>query len=362
MNKKIDINLDHRSALLLFWFQFLLWFGINLVLFFYFVGMHLSFFEWVKVTYGMNTIFFPIFFLVVSVIILWNNHVRLREKKMVYAGWVGIGLALFIFGIRCYASYIEPYNLHVQTVTIESPKLHDTIRVLHISDIQSDTVGWYEEKVFQRMAELQPDLIIHTGDLLHPVAPATIETEIPKIAALFRSLECPMGIYGVPGDTDWSFHTFSQSTLGGYRILKNESITLSHGKSQLNIMALSLDQSEDPDRRMIEEWISNAEPDEFTLLIGHRPDYILKINDLPIDLCLAGHTHGGQIVIPLYGPVTVASEIPKEWARGFREVGNTRLNVSACIGCEHSNDLPDMRFFCPPEMTLFELISSISTL
>jgi hypothetical protein len=82
---------------------------------------------------------------------------------------------------------------------------------------------------------------------------------------------------------------------------------------------------------------------------------MMGISDVPVDLCLAGHTHGGQIRIPLVGPIVTLSYVPRSWARGFREVGATRLNVSAGIGCEHAAELPSMRLFCPPEMTLIEL-------
>ena len=79
----------------------------------------------------------------------------------------------------------------------------------------------------------------------------------------------------------------------------------------------------------------------------------MGIRDIPVDLYLAGHTHGGQIRIPFGGPIIIPSRVPRSWARGFRELGATRLNVSAGIGCEHASRLPSMRLFCPPEMTVF---------
>ena len=52
------------------------------------------------------------------------------------------------------------------------------------------------------------------------------------------------------------------------------------------------------------------------------------------------------------------SRAPRAWARGFRAVGRTRVNVSAGIGCERTDRLPAIRFFCPPEVTLIELAAA----
>ena len=80
--------------------------------------------------------------------------------------------------------------------------------------------------------------------------------------------------------------------------------------------------------------------------------------ELPIDLCLAGHTHGGQVWVPGYGPLVTDSAVPREWARGFRQIGLPFLNVSAGAGSNRFGGLPPMRFNCPTELTLIELVPS----
>lgn len=95
--------------------------------------------------------------------------------------------------------------------------------------------------------------------------------------------------------------------------------------------------------------------EDVNILLGHAPDYILSLGHLSIDLCLAGHTHGGQVRIPFFGPPITLSRVPREWARGMHEVGNTRINVSAGVGSEHMMDLPAIRFNCPTEISVIEL-------
>src|SRR5690606_11559425 len=94
----------------------------------------------------------------------------------------------------------------------------------------------------------------------------------------------------------------------------------------------------------------------FTLAFGHAPDYVLYVHDLPIDLCLAGHTHGGQVRVPWLGPIFTLSRVSREHARGFHELGSLRFNVSSGAGDERSGGLPPIRFLCPTEMTLITLV------
>jgi hypothetical protein len=108
--------------------------------------------------------------------------------------------------------------------------------------------------------------------------------------------------------------------------------------------------------RSVSPWLETSEVSDFRILFGHAPDFALEVADLPIDLCLAGHTHGGQVRLPGYGPLVIDSQIPKEWARGFRQIGVPYLNVSAGAGSNRRGGLPPLRFNCPTEMTVIDLV------
>lgn len=363
-----------------------------------------SLFALIRRVYNFTTLAFPIgLALYASAILLYNSPRRGKPDGLSRASfrWASAGLifsALLVL-VRLYATRIEPSRLQVREVAIESPKLvvpHPAtplvvpppasapstaaarpLRILHITDIQCDAVGDYDEKAFARMKALNPDLILFTGDLLQPLPPATPESELPKIAALLETLHPPLGLFGVLGDVDWRLADLARDGIGGMRLLNNEDAVVdlamntdadaggdpnSDGtdlpRRRLRVHGLGLDESSGEtgggyDR--VRRWLDSAAPGDFTILLGHRPDYILGVRDLAIDLCLAGHTHGGQIRVPGFGPILTLSGVPRELARGFHEVGATRLNTSAGIGCEHAAGLPDIRFFCPPEMTLIEI-------
>ena len=265
--------------------------------------------------------------------------------------------AIGLFGLRYYITYVEPQKLVVRTVRLETAKLTQSVRLLHISDIQSGQITKYEERLFKQLEKLQPDIILNTGDLLQAVPPATFESEFPKLLELITRTNPRFGTYAVFGDTEQELYKISPKKLLPLQMLSSQSAQIQTDGGIVNIYGLSLYQSKNPDwaLRAMDEWLATATATEFRILLGHAPDFALKLQKHPIDLCLAGHTHGGQVRLPGYGPLVIDSEVPKEWSRGFRSIGIPYLNVSAGAGSNRYGGLPPIRFNCPTEITLIEL-------
>src|SRR5690606_28729056 len=73
-----------------------------------------------------------------------------------------------------------------------------------------------------------------------------------------------------------------------------------------------------------------------------------------IDLYLCGHTHGGQVRLPLIGPLVTSSKLGRRYVMGLYREGRTHLYVSRGVGFEGLG-APRVRFLCPPEITLIRL-------
>lgn len=279
-----------------------------------------------------------------------------RWMKRLSAASLTLGVA--IAGVSVWATQIEPEMLSVQYIEIPTPKLSKPLRVLHITDIQTPGVGEYEERAFAMMRETHPDLVIHTGDLLQPLPPETYDSQLPKIAALLETLDAPMGVYHVNGDVDYGiWGRRDLGGIGGMQMLYNEGLDLTApGGETVRLFCLELNESryEGASIKWIRRWLGEGEDEDLTILGGHAPDYILEAQQFPIDLCLAGHTHGGQVRIPFFGPLVILSRVPRKLAMGFHEIGMTRINVSPGVGAEHVFGLPSIRINCPPSMTVFD--------
>ncbi len=97
---------------------------------------------------------------------------------------------------------------------------------------------------------------------------------------------------------------------------------------------------------------------DIRILLTHAPDAALLLpRDSRVDLVVAGHTHGGQIQLPLVGPLVTFSRVPRDVAGGGLHVlDGTQVYVSRGVGCERGQ-APQIRFLCPPEVSLLTLAS-----
>ncbi|MBI5154737.1 metallophosphoesterase [Candidatus Poribacteria bacterium] len=317
-----------------------------------------NFFGAVRETYFALTVAAPAMLALTGVYGLVLRRSGLRSPLLLRVSAACVVLAACTFGVRVYATHIEPRRLQVRTVRLESNRIHHPVRLLHISDLQSGKLGAYEERVFKVMRDLEPDLVISTGDWLQPIPPTRLVGQVEKLDSLGGTFEPPLGKYTVTGDVDWGIRERLSKGIGGFHALIDDSIVIESGEDRIRLIGLDLGKSRPHSQALatIQGLLPPEGSGEFVILAGHSPDFVLKAKDLPVDLCLAGHTHGGQIRVPFFGPIVTFTTLPRAWARGFRKVGRTWLNVSAGIGAEHAEGLPSIRVNCPPEVTLIELV------
>ena len=143
----------------------------------------------------------------------------------------------------------------------------------------------------------------------------------------------------------------------GFKTLDDDSFTIERGDDRIRLFGVEPRHARRPKdaAKVIAKWRA-ADPDAFNIAYAHPPDFVLGLEEEPVDLCLAGHTHGGQIRVPFFGPIVTASEVPRHLARGFHRWGATRINTSAGIGAEHIFGMPSLRINCPPELTLITVL------
>lgn len=311
----------------------------------------------VRRLYNLNTIYLPAALAVLGTI-------ELSLNRYDNTGWFCIIGAVGGVLVRVYATHVEPKVLRVRRVFYHTRKVSSPVTILHVSDFETDAVRAHEPRMFRYIRALHPDLLVHTGDLLNPKPPGTYETEFPKLCRLFASARTTKGILTVVGEVDRAVLNELCDGAGGMLTLYDSEteIALQNGQ-KIKVLGLTLEQSSNEAgvEARLEQWLNNCTGEDFTLLLGHRPDFIFSAAKYDIDLCLAGHTHGGQVRLPFIGALFTMSTVPRKLARGFHQVGKTWINVSAGVGFEHEGDVPAIRFNCPPEMTLITLTPIKST-
>lgn len=280
------------------------------------------------------------------------NRMNLRERILRPACSV-----LMISSVG-YSILIEPNMLRVEEIELVSDKVAEDVTILHLTDMHIDAIGYHEHKLFRRIQELDPDIILQTGDLTDLYHPEDLDTAMMnELADLFRQLSPKYGTYWIEGNHDYGLEKIDWFyERAGVRLLYDDEWLIADDFGRLRLLGLSWLQSRwEREKKFVEQWLTQAGKDDFTIVMGHAPDYILELLDLKIDLALAGHLHGGQMGIPGLQTFMLAavlqklgSNFPAEWAAGYRELENLRINVSVGTGSHGST-----RVFCPPKMTLF---------
>lgn len=283
------------------------------------------------------------FFLVAAAALLARRH---RRVALAMAA-----LGVLMVGVGVDAFLIEPTWLEVTRHEIRSPLLKDRVRVVVLSDFQTDTFGDYERRVLDTVMAQEADLILLPGDYVQ------IPGDREKRAALTEEIRdylrqihfsAPLGVLAVMGDVE---------TPGWERLFSGLPVTTFNQTStvqlsdQIVVTALSRGDSRQGDLRI------ERTPDRFHIVFGHAPDFALA--DVEADLLVAGHTHGGQVRLPGIGPLLTLSRVPRSWAAGRTDLGDGRvLVVSRGTGMER-HMAPRMRFLCRPEVVVLELVPDV---
>ncbi len=262
-----------------------------------------------------------------------------------------IVLATAAPAVALYALLIGPNRLQVreERVPIASwPAGTAPLRVAHLSDLQ--TVGTCERErvALAEVARLSPDLIVVTGDY---VAGPFFDTRPAEVAAhAFLASLCAIAptvvVAGHSEGDDVRARVFRGLDL---IYLEDRARDFDFGGGRkLRVVGL------DPFRPDLYLPRAPRPIGEALLVATHPPDLTLSLEGMGVDLHLAGHTHGGQVVVPFFGPPITLTRLPRRYARGLFRMGDHWLNVCAGLGME-GNHAPRIRLFCPPEICLLTL-------
>jgi predicted MPP superfamily phosphohydrolase len=269
---------------------------------------------------------------------------------------VFFGVQLFLSLCAVDGFFIEPFSIQVTRHEFSLDHLPDQglpLRIAHLSDPHVERTTVRERKLVPLVDELQPDLILLTGDYLN-LSYVGDETAQRDLRTLASQLHAPYGVYAVRGSVDSPALTEQLFTGLDIVLLENESVRLDIEGQEIYLVGVACSHDLSIDIPRLDQALSGVPPDSFKILLYHSPDMIEAASERGIDLYLAGHTHGGQIRLPLYGAIATSSIYYKQYEAGLFQEGRTYLYVSRGLGLEGSA-APRARFFCRPEVAVHTL-------
>ena len=297
--------------------------------------------------------------------------------------------------IGIWPRFIEPMTLCTTAISLPISGLPEELegfKILHLSDlhIHPDTPEILLKNIVKKTLELNPDLIVCTGDFLC----YSEMRDLPRTLRLLQSLKAPYGSYAVLGNHDYAepvsvnaqgdydIQPKSPSSIGKgfkrlfatiqvtghiterakavghnrdlgnalkqtpFELLDNRTQVIPIGNSGINVVGLS---EYTVDQCRPERAFKGYDARFPGIVLAHNPDSAPRLEKYPGDLILSGHTHGGQINLPWFWKKLTLLENP-QYKKGLHRLGQKWLYVNRGIG-----SIMQFRWFAPPELTLITL-------
>lgn len=279
-----------------------------------------------------------------------------RLARTILVVMVSISVSLALWGF-----WWEPDQLAVRRVILELPGWpvgHGPLTVALMSDLHAGSPYIDAAKIVRVVESVnvaRPDLVLLLGDyVIHGVVGGT-RMDPEEIGNLLTSLQAPLGVYAVLGNHDWwdgdeAEAIRSALTQAGAAVIDNEAHRIERPEGDFWLLGIGDAWQGSP---KIAEPLASIQDNLPVIAFTHNPDLFPAIPARVI-LTLAGHTHGGQVAIPLLGRLLVPSEYGERFAYGHIAENNQHLYVTSGLG---TSILP-IRFGVTPEIVLLTIQSA----
>jgi len=244
------------------------------------------------------------------------------------------------------AFLIEPYNIEVTHYTIQTgqggaPAVKTPLKIADLTDLHTRGIGRRERKLLAVLAEEKPDVILITGDTL-----ADPYGNYRAVQEVYEQLHAPLGVWFVHGNWE-NLRPVRHERLFYHNVGVNLLVNQNH-ELRPDVWLVGLD---DPftGRPNLSGGLEGVPANVYTIAMFHSPAFFDRIAGR-VNLVLAGHTHGGQVLIPFVKPFWLPGGSGR-FLSGWYEEKGSRMYVSRGLGM---SNIP-VRFRCRPEITFITL-------
>lgn len=291
-----------------------------------------------------------------------SKKLRLFWKRRFVLLITAIVTLFSIYTLVSDTTTIHTDQLYYQTETRESspPENLDSnepkLRIAHITDIQADQFTNIDKmgRYIDSLNAHNPDIVIFTGDLV-----TTGTTYFEEGAKALSEIKAPMGTYAVMGDHDyWASPKIYRQVLSGVDIpvLEDTTITLKKDDFQFSLTGITEIYSKKIKQDSLEQLLSFANTDttsNLNILMSHQANKkVVRAAELnETEMVLGGHTHGGQIRLPLFFSEWSAGDLETPYVSGHYTYRNTFININNGLGFT----LAPVRYNAPANVSFIDI-------
>jgi len=272
-----------------------------------------------------------------------RNIVRRRK-------WIATGLWLLTQASDTFAlNQVDKLSVTNQRIELRDlPDAFESLRIAQLSDIHHSET--YSEEQIQRAIDqtndLSPDMVVLTGDYI-----TATRRYVPTVTKMLGALRAVHGTFAILGnhdfwvDAEWITRSLQKT---GIEVLRNASTTITSKSDAIKLAGVDdlwMRQSD------LKRAMKGTRSNETRILLSHNPEILPEAVDRKVDLVLSGHTHGGQVALPVIGAPHMNSYYNGKTIAGHAIEGGTQIYVNRGLGTVFA----PVRLHCPPEITVFEL-------
>lgn len=277
-----------------------------------------------------------------------SRRAFLRRSMKWIGGLLGLGVVACTYGYAW-----ERTALQIERVSPSLPRLPKSFagcKLVQFSDVHLG--HFFKPEQLQGVLDLiqneQPDLICFTGDIVD-LETQSFSAAIPMLA----KLEAPLGKFAVLGNHDYRAgqqHAIRQGwAAAGFAVLDNRHVALGKNGDSLYIAGIDDALVGVPD---LPKALAGIPEGASVILLAHEPDFAEEAARYPVELQLSGHSHGGQVRLPLVGHV-LTPKLATKYVKGLYHAGDSQMPVYVNRGL--GTTILPVRFLCRPELTVFTL-------
>jgi len=273
-----------------------------------------------------------------------------RRARAATAGAALAGAATAAVAWR--ALWHEPRHGRVRERALALPRWPaelDGLRVALVSDLHAGAPHVDEERLERLVAAVNadgPDLVLLLGDFVDPNVRGGSPIAPEAVADRLGALRARLGVFAVLGNHDWLHdgeRVAAALRAAGIRVLENEALAV----GPLWLAGVADARMRTPD---VEGALAAVPPEAPVVLMSHDPDLLPHVPDR-VALTVSGHTHGGQVAVPVLRRRAIPSRFGERYARGHVEEGGRHLFVTAGYG---TSGWP-VRLLAPSEVVVLRL-------